>query len=59
MSARQYVGELNRQAFAAASGSDLSKATLAELEDAILYSVFPTFQVWAGYFGNIEIIRES
>ena len=53
MSARKYVGELNRQAFEAASGDDLSKATLAELEDAILYSVFPNFQVWAGYFGNI------
>lgn len=53
MSARQYVGELNRQAYAAAAGADLSDATLAELEDAILYSVFPNFQVWAGYFGNI------
>lgn len=53
MSARKYVGELNRKAFEAASGEDLSKATIAELEDAILYSVFPNFQVWAGYFGNI------
>jgi hypothetical protein len=47
------VGELNREAYAAAAGADLSDATLAELEDAILYSVFPNFQVWAGYFGNI------
>jgi len=53
MTAREYVGELNRKAFEAASGDDLSQATLAELEDAILYSVFPNFQVWAGYFGNI------
>ena len=53
MSARQYVGELNRRAFEAASGDDLSQATLAELQDAILYSVFPNFQVWSGYFGNI------
>jgi len=53
MSTREYVGELNRQAYAAASGEDLSQATWAELEDAILYSVFPNFQVWAGYFGNI------
>ena len=53
MTARQYVGELNRKAFEALSGEDLSNATLAELQDAILYSVFPNFQVWAGYFGNI------
>jgi nitrite reductase/ring-hydroxylating ferredoxin subunit len=53
MTARQYVGEMNRAAYAAASGVDLSHATLAELQDAILYSVFPHFQIWAGYFGNI------
>lgn len=53
MSARKFVGELNRETFAAISGDDLSQATIAELEDAILYSVFPNFQVWAGYFGNI------
>jgi phenylpropionate dioxygenase-like ring-hydroxylating dioxygenase large terminal subunit len=53
MSARQYVGELNREMFAAITGEDLSQATHAELEDAILYNVFPNFQVWSGYFGNI------
>lgn len=53
MSARKFVGELNRQSFEAVAGDDLSQATIAELEDAILYSVFPNFQVWAGYFGNI------
>jgi len=53
MSARKFIGEMNREAFAAASGQDLSDATLAELQDAILYDVFPNFQVWAGYFGNI------
>jgi nitrite reductase/ring-hydroxylating ferredoxin subunit len=51
--AREYVGELNRQMFGAAAGADLSSATLAELQDAILYSVFPNLQIWAGYFGNI------
>lgn len=51
--AREYIGELNRQMFGAAAGADLSKATLAELQDAILYSVFPNLQIWAGYFGNI------
>ena len=53
MTARQYVGEMNRAAYAEATGRDLSHATLAELQDAILYSVFPHFQIWAGYFGNI------
>jgi nitrite reductase/ring-hydroxylating ferredoxin subunit len=51
--AREYIGELNRQMFGAAAGADLSDATLAELQDAILYSVFPNLQIWAGYFGNI------
>ena len=53
MTTRQYIGELNRKIFAEASGRDLSHATLAELQDAILYSIFPNTQVWAGYFGNI------
>lgn len=53
MSARDYIGELNRTLFGQASGRDLSHATLAELQDAILYSIFPNTQVWAGYFGNI------
>lgn len=53
MSTREYIGELNRTIYAQASGVDLSHATHAELLDAILYSVFPNTQVWAGYFGNI------
>ncbi|QIB51210.1 Rieske 2Fe-2S domain-containing protein [Pseudomonas sp. OIL-1] len=53
MTAREYIGEMNRQMFSEASGDDLSQATLAELQDAILYSIFPNTQVWAGYFGNI------
>ncbi|HKY90715.1 MAG TPA: aromatic ring-hydroxylating dioxygenase subunit alpha [Nevskiaceae bacterium] len=51
--AREYIGEMNRAAFGAAAGADLSQATLAELQDAILYSVFPNLQIWAGYFANI------
>ena len=51
--ARRYIGEMNRTAFAAAAGADLSTATLAELQDAILYSAFPNMQIWAGYFANI------
>lgn len=53
MSTREYIGELNRTIYAQASGVDLAHATHAELLDAILYSVFPNTQVWAGYFGNI------
>lgn len=53
MTTREYIGELNRGIYAQASGVDLSHATHAELLDAILYSVFPNTQVWAGYFGNI------
>jgi len=50
---RQYIGELNRTIFGEVSGRDLSHATLAELQDAILYSIFPNTQIWAGYCGNI------
>ncbi|MFC3608831.1 aromatic ring-hydroxylating oxygenase subunit alpha [Stutzerimonas tarimensis] len=53
MTTREYIGELNRKVFSEAAGVDLSHVTLAELEDAILYSIFPNTQVWAGYFGNI------
>lgn len=51
--ARSFLGEMLRQRFSAASGRDLSQATHAELQDAILYSVFPNMQIWAGYFVNI------
>jgi hypothetical protein len=53
ISARRYVADMNRELFEEASGRDLSDATMAELEDAILYSLFPNFQVWIGYNGNI------
>jgi phenylpropionate dioxygenase-like ring-hydroxylating dioxygenase large terminal subunit len=53
ISAREYIGELNRQLFSEASGENLDDATHAELLDAILYSSFPNFQVWIGYHGNI------
>lgn len=53
VSARRYVADMNRELFEEASGQDLSDATMAELEDAILYSLFPNFQVWIGYNGNI------
>jgi nitrite reductase/ring-hydroxylating ferredoxin subunit len=51
--ARVSIAELNRQLFAEESGRDLSHVTVAELLDAILYSVFPNTQIWAGYGMNI------
>ncbi|GAB3114097.1 aromatic ring-hydroxylating dioxygenase subunit alpha [Aestuariicella hydrocarbonica] len=53
VSARKYVADTNRGLFEDACGEDLSQATMAELEDAILYSAFPNFQIWVGYHGNI------
>lgn len=53
ITAREYIAETNRKLFEEASSEDLSDATMAELQDAILYSVFPNFQVWIGYHGNI------
>lgn len=53
LTARKYVGEMNRKIFEEASATDLADATLSELEDAILYSLFPNFQIWIGYHGNI------
>lgn len=51
--ARGFLGEMVRKRFSEASGRDLSQATHAELQDAILYSVFPNVQIWAGYFVNL------
>jgi len=53
LTARKYIGDTNRAIFEEASGESLADATWAELEDAILYSLFPNFQVWVGYHGNI------
>lgn len=51
--AREFVSEMNREAYQEATGMDLSDASHAELQDAILYDVFPNMQVWVGYTGNI------
>lgn len=53
MTARKYIAETNRQIFSDLIGDPLEDATMAELEDAILYSLFPNTQVWIGYHGNI------
>jgi phenylpropionate dioxygenase-like ring-hydroxylating dioxygenase large terminal subunit len=51
--AREYVGELIRKRFQEASGRDLSQASLSELQDAVLYTVFPNMQLWAGHSVNL------
>jgi phenylpropionate dioxygenase-like ring-hydroxylating dioxygenase large terminal subunit len=51
--ARKFVAQMNRKIFEDVSGEELSDATMSELQDAILYSIFPNFQVWIGYHGNI------
>ncbi len=53
LTARKYVADTNREMFEEAAGESFPDATMAELEDAILYSLFPNFQVWIGYDGNI------
>jgi phenylpropionate dioxygenase-like ring-hydroxylating dioxygenase large terminal subunit len=53
MTARQYMAKINREMFGAALGRDLSHATMAELQDAILYSIFPNTQIWAGWGMNL------
>ena len=52
-SAREYVATMNREMFEEAAGEEFDDPTMAELQDAILYSLFPNFQVWIGYGGNI------
>jgi phenylpropionate dioxygenase-like ring-hydroxylating dioxygenase large terminal subunit len=51
--AREYVAKMNREMFEEAAGEAFDDPTMAELQDAILYSLFPNFQVWIGYGGNI------
>ncbi len=53
LTARKYVADMNREIFEQNAGEDFADATMAELEDAILYSLFPNFQIWIGYHGNI------
>jgi hypothetical protein len=53
LTARTYVAETNREMFSDIIGEPLDDATQSELEDAILYMLFPNTQVWTGYHGNI------
>jgi len=53
LTARQAIGEMTRAVITEMSGRDLSKVTLSELQDYILYDVVPNCQIWAGYHANI------
>ena len=53
LTARSYIAETNREMFSELIGEPLDQATQSELEDAILYMLFPNTQVWIGYNGNI------
>ena len=54
MSAREYVGQKNREEFAAAYDESLDDvATDAEMMDSILYSIFPNMAPWAGFHPHI------
>jgi phenylpropionate dioxygenase-like ring-hydroxylating dioxygenase large terminal subunit len=54
MTAREYIGQLNSEAFSENHDRELSSfATNAERMDSILYSIFPNFAPWAGFHPNI------
>ena len=54
MSAREYIGRLNSEAFSENHDRELASfATNAERMDSILYSIFPNFAPWAGFHPNI------
>lgn len=53
MTARQYLAQLNREAFGKDFGRDFSQVTDSELLDAILYWLFPNIEIWGGWLGNI------
>lgn len=53
MTAREYLGQMNREQFSKDMGRDYSQVTDAELLDAILYLSFPNTQIWGGYLANI------
>lgn len=52
-SARAAMGEYNRDQFLTKSGYDAEGVTDAEVQDAILYNIFPNFCPWGGYQANI------
>jgi phenylpropionate dioxygenase-like ring-hydroxylating dioxygenase large terminal subunit len=53
VSARRALGESMREGYTKMFGHDHSKATDAELLDALVYNVFPNFSPWGGFMPNI------
>lgn len=53
MTARAFMGDVNRRIFGAMSGADLSDVTDCEVLDALVYNVFPNFAPWGGFNPNI------
>lgn len=54
MTAREYIGQRNAEAFKDNHDQDLASfATNAERMDSILYSIFPNLAPWAGFHPNI------
>ncbi|MEO0996904.1 MAG: aromatic ring-hydroxylating dioxygenase subunit alpha [Pseudomonadota bacterium] len=53
MTARAFMAQMNRNAFAAEDGYDYGDKSDAEMLDAIVYNVFPNFAPWGGYVPNI------
>ncbi len=52
-SARAWLGDRLREAFQRAWGGDYSRASDAEVLDALVYNVFPNFAPWGGFAPNI------
>ena len=50
---RATMGRHNRRRFGAMSGRDLSQVADAEVQDAMVYNVFPNFAPWGGFAPNI------
>ncbi|MGB0920019.1 MAG: aromatic ring-hydroxylating oxygenase subunit alpha [Alphaproteobacteria bacterium] len=51
--ARAAMGDRNRNMFLTMGGHDASEVTDAEVQDAILYNIFPNFCPWGGFQPNI------
>lgn len=53
ITARAFMADVSRDAFAKEDGYDYSDKADAELVDALLYNVFPHMSFWAGYMPNL------
>ncbi len=51
--AREALGDKMREVYTETTGYDHSKATDAEVLDALVYNIFPNFSPWGGYMPNV------